>query len=352
MIRNPNVPISIFAIYTQFLVLNLHCSPSPNSMIDLLIEVLIKQVSKDEKEPSAETPKVQVKSLQLAKLSSDCKLKSDHLKDNVIGQKEVSGSDYAYLREDVELLKGSLNMCNYREELLRCEVDALKKGQAFKSDEQTTVLSCEEGHKQALKQLEKENSEIVEELQQWVEDGDKDNKTLEEIIEKNSDENVKLLAQISVMKKELKALAMENSTLKTDLKTKSTDLTSLRFQVATLEAEVSRFKTSELQFKSLKDETSSLIDKLEIQLDTFITESARVISGKDQELNKLSKEKSTAVGHLNHKLAAFMKEKARITSKNDEGKKELRDRKSKIIDQLNKRLVSNERKRHTQFREG
>ena len=128
-------------------------------MIDLLIEIVLKQVSKDEKEPLDETPEDKhVQSVDL----------SDH-RDDVIGQKEVSGRDYAYLREEVELLRGSLDMCNYREQLLRHEIDALKKGQAFTSDVQTVGLSCEEGHKQKLEQIEKENSEIVEELQQWVE---------------------------------------------------------------------------------------------------------------------------------------------------------------------------------------
>ena len=311
-------------------------------MIDLLIEIVLKQVSKDEKEPLDETPEDKhVQSVDL----------SDH-RDDVIGQKEVPGRDYAYLREEVELLRGSLDMCNYREQLLRHEIDALKKGQAFTSDVQTVGLSCEEGHKQKLEQIEKENSEIVEELQQWVEDGDQENQTLVEIVEKNSDENVKLLAQISVMKKELKALAMENNTLHSELETKSTSLKNLRFQVDILEAEVSRFKTSELEFKSLRDETSSLIDKLEVQLDTFINESARVISEKDQELNKLSEEKSTSVEQLNELLTALIQEKDRITSGNNEERKELRDRKSKIIDQLNKRLVCNELKRHNYFREG
>ena len=286
-------------------------------------------------------------------LSSGCKLQSDHRKE-VIGQMEasVSGGDYAYLREEVELLKGCLEMCNYREELLRRQVDALKKGQAFKSDVETVVLSSEDSRKQEIEQLEKQNSEIVEELQQWVEDGDKENKTLEEIIEKNSDENVKLLAQISVMKKELKALAKDNNALQTELVTKNTDLMSLRLQVDTLEAEISRFKTSELEFKSLRDETSNLIDKLEVQLDTFMNQSARVISEKDQELSKRNDEKSMAVEQLNDRLSALIKEKNSITSGNDEEKKKLKDRKSKIIDQLNKRLVSNKRKRHDYFREG
>ena len=82
-------------------------------------------------------------------------------------------------------------------------------------------LSCEGDHKQELEQLEKEHSEIVEELQQWVEDGDQKNKVFEEIIETTNEENVKLLVQISVMKKELKALQNENNTLQTKLETKS-----------------------------------------------------------------------------------------------------------------------------------
>ena len=54
-------------------------------MIDLLIEIVLKQVSKDEKEPLDETPEDKhVQSVDL----------SDH-RDDVIGQKEVSGRDYA-----------------------------------------------------------------------------------------------------------------------------------------------------------------------------------------------------------------------------------------------------------------
>lgn len=334
----------------------------------LHISYSYKQVSNDEKEPRNEKSKEQDKSVQSADFSSTCKVQRDHNPDGDITAMEipVSGgladntrSEYAHLREEVELLKGSLDLCNHREELLRRQVDGLKKGQAFKREVKTVLessagvsTSCEDKHKKEFEQLEKGHSEIVEELQQWIEDGDKENRILAATIEKNSDENVKLLAQISIMKKELKALAKENNTLQTELETKRTDLKSLRFQVDTLEAEVSRFKTSELEFKSLRDETSSLIDKLEVQLDTLINETTKIISEKDQELSKLNDEKSTAVDQLNDRLAACTKEKARIISENDEEKKELRDAKSKIVDQLNKRLVSNERKRHNYFREG
>ncbi|KAJ7365296.1 hypothetical protein OS493_005400 [Desmophyllum pertusum] len=51
----------------------------------------------------------------------------------------------------------------------------------------------------------------------------------------------------------------------------------LKLQVDALEAD----------FKSVKDETSTVVDQLEVQLDTFMTENARVISEKDKELNEL-----------------------------------------------------------------
>ena len=56
-----------------------------------------------------------------------------------------------------------------------------------------------------------------------MEDGDQENKTLEEIIDKTNEENVKLWVQISVMKKELRALESENNTLKTKLEMKTVD---------------------------------------------------------------------------------------------------------------------------------
>ena len=67
-------------------------------------------------------------------------------------------------------------------------------------------IRCEEDHKKELERIEKEHSEKVEELQQWVEDG-----------------NTRLLIQISVMKKELNALESVNRTLQTQLETKRVD---------------------------------------------------------------------------------------------------------------------------------
>ena len=85
-----------------------------------------------------------------------------------------------------------------------------------------------EQNNKAYEQLEKEHSEIVSELQQWIEDGDKKNKALEEVIEKTNEENVQLLIEVSVAKKEMKVLDTKNSALQSELATKRADVKRLR----------------------------------------------------------------------------------------------------------------------------
>ncbi|KAJ7374464.1 hypothetical protein OS493_007570 [Desmophyllum pertusum] len=102
---------------------------------------------KDDKESRYENTKVQDidQSAPSVDLSSACKVNredasedvnSDDNSCRVIGAKEVFVSGdvlentrrhYGHLREEVELLKGSLDLCHYREELLRGQVDALEK---------------------------------------------------------------------------------------------------------------------------------------------------------------------------------------------------------------------------------
>ena len=302
--------------------------------------------------------------------------------------------------------------------------------------------SCTEENKKELKELEKEHSEIEQELQEWVEDGDQNNRALEEIIEKTNEENVKLLVQNSAVKKELKALEKQNNTLQIELKNKRTVLKSLRgkehynerelrnlkrdlkrkeqsldnalvekqdllddieyldrslrdsqaanrllnvhikelkdmvkelhkrphygnlreevellkgsvdlrthkeellsVQVDALTAEVSHFKSCELDFKKLQDETSRLIDQLEVQLDIYINENMRIKLEKDTELNELKDGKSKVVDDLNGQLASLMDEHARLISEKEKELNELNDETSKIIDQLGDQLAQSE----------
>ena len=126
--------------------------------------------------------------------------------------------------------------------------------------------SCDEAHKKEIVQLEKEHSEIEEELQQWVEDENQKNKALEEIIEKTNEENVKLLGQISGMKKELKALEKVNNTLQDELKTKRTELKSLRVNEHYNERELRNLKRDlkrkELRLDNALAEKQELLDDI------------------------------------------------------------------------------------------
>ncbi|KAL9966328.1 hypothetical protein ACROYT_G024382 [Oculina patagonica] len=222
------------------------------------------------------------------------------------------------------------------------------------------VSSCEKIHKKELEQLVKENSEIIEELQLWVEDGDQENKTLEEIIEKSNEENVKLLVQISVMKKEMKDLQEKNDTLQNKLETKRADLNSLGCKVDALEKELAHFKTCELDYKKLedrlasltkenaritsekiqeinqlKDENSGVINQLEEQLATSMKENAKIMFEKDKELNeRLQEEKSRVFDQFKDRIASFMNENAKIISEKDKEMNELKKQKSKVIEQL------------------
>ena len=156
--------------------------------------------------------------------------------------------------------------------------------------------SCDEKHKKELAQLEKEHSEIEEELQQWVEDENQKNKALEEVIETTNEENAKLLAQISDMKKDLKALENENKTLQSELKTKKTDLKSLRANEHYHERELRNLKRDLKRKEQSLD--NALAEKQELLVDIEYLErslgdsqaATELLNGKINELKDMVKE--------------------------------------------------------------
>ena len=166
--------------------------------------------------------------------------------------------------------------------------------------------SCDEAHKKELVQLEKEHSEIEEELQQWIEDENQKNKALEVIIETSNEENVKLLGQISVMSKELKALEKENNTLQDELKTKRTDLKSLRVNEHYNERELRNLKRDlkrkQLSLDNALAEKQELLDDIEY-LEGALGDSqaaTELLNGKINELKDMAQElnKRPDHGHL------------------------------------------------------
>ena len=207
--------------------------------------------------------------------------------------------------------------------------------------------SSDEEHKKELVQLEKEHSELEEELQQWVEDENQNNKALEEIIETTSEENAKLLGQISVMKKELKALEKENNTLQDELKTKRTELKSLRVNEHYNERELRNLKRDlkrkELSLDNALAEKQELLDDIEylegsLGYSQAVTE---LLNGKINELKDMVKElnKRPDHGHLREdvellkgSLELFRGKEELLSSQVDELKSEVSNFKACELD--------------------
>ena len=178
--------------------------------------------------------------------------------------------------------------------------------------------SFEEDHTKEIEQLEKEHSEIEEELQLWVEDGDQENKTLEEIIEKTNEENVKLWVQITVMKKELEALRNENNTLQTKLETKMADAGNMlessnevctscdekhKKELAQLEKEHSEIEEELQQWVEDENQKTKALEEV---IETTNEENAKLlgqISGMKKDLKALENENKTLQTELKTKRA-------------------------------------------------
>ena len=122
-----------------------------------------------------------------------------------------------------------------------------------------------EMHDKEFGQLEKENSEVIEELQLWIDDGDQKNEALEQVLEKTNEENVNLLVQISVMQKELKDLERKNDSLQTELETKRVDMKRLSKNQYYMERELRNLK------RDLKRKEQNL-EELERNLNTALME--------------------------------------------------------------------------------
>ena len=82
---------------------------------------------------------------------------------------EASGHDYGYLREDVELLKGSLNLSRHQEELLKHQVHELKALKTLRDRNDELEGSCKEpdtNKEDPLDQMKYEFEEIIKQLKE------------------------------------------------------------------------------------------------------------------------------------------------------------------------------------------
>ena len=88
--------------------------------------------------------------------------------------------EYGHLREKVELLKGSLELSNQRETLLRCQVEGLEA-------EVSNFKHCEQALKSNLKTEKNEKSRIIEQLEKQLSTAENENARIIAELSKASD---------------------------------------------------------------------------------------------------------------------------------------------------------------------
>ena len=317
--------------------------------------------------------------------------RNDELNDTIKELKkaviENKRHQYGHLREEVELLNGSLELCNHREKLLRGQVGALET-------EVSRYKNCEQTFKSNLKTLNDEKSSIISHLKEQlataeientrmradlsrVSDKDKMRSELknentrvihqlEEQLTKLTEENSRLTTELSkaldkdnelaelkgntsrVIKQlehQLAELTKENSTLSTEISEKDQKIAVLRRENSSLNTELAKVSEKYHQLIGLRSETSSITNQKEDQLANLRKESSRLTT----ELSEAS-EKVKQLAELRKENSTLIMERSEILNK-DKELCELRGETSRVIKQLEDRLVEFRKENSTLNRE-
>ena len=288
---------------------------------------------------------------------------------------ENNRHQYGHLREEVELLNGSLELCNHREKLLRGHVGALET-------EVSRYKNCEQTFKSNLKTLNDEKSSIISHLKEQLATAEIENTRmradlsrvsdkdkmlselknentrvihqLEEQLTKLTEENSRLTTELSkaldkdnelaelkgntsrVIKQlehQLAELTKENSTLSTEISEKDQKIAVLRRENSSLNTELAKVSEKYHQLIGLRSETSSITNQKEDQLANLRKESSRLTT----ELSEAS-EKVKQLAELRKENSTLIMERSEILNK-DKELCELRGETSRVIKQLEDRLV-------------
>ena len=242
--------------------------------------------------------------------------------------------DYRHLREEVELLKGSLELSNQRETLLRCQVEGLKA-------DVSNFKHCEQALKSTLKTAENEKSRIVEQLEKQLSIADYENARMTAELSRETDkENL-----LSELKKE--NMRVEDQ------------INKLTKENSTLNAKLSKVSEKDNQMTELKSETTKVIKNLEDQLATLKEENDNLatelykVSEKDNKMTDLKSEMSATIKHLEDQVANLKKENHNLAtelcklSEKDNEMIELKDKTSRFMNQLEDQLAALKKKNST-----
>jgi len=244
--------------------------------------------------------------------------------------------DYGYLREEVEQLKGSLDLSKHHEEMLECQLDGLEKDFNNLRGRKEEIIS---NYKQQIFCLLKKNSKMEAELSK-LSDTSKD-ELCNELIMK--EEQTKILKQLQ---DQLGALEKDNSKLNEELN-----------------AQKMKSLGKEKDLSELKKETTRVIEQLQGQLFSLETENTRMtaelskVSEKDNQLNELKEEKARITVELEDQLSKLNKENSRLmaelsmASNKDKQLSELQDEKIKITVEFQTQLSKLEKEKSTMVAE-
>ena len=247
------------------------------------------------------------------------------------GEMDNKRHEYGHLREEVELLKGSLELSNQRKTLMRCQVEGLEA-------EVSNFKHCEQALKSNLKTEINEKSRIIEQLKKQLSAAE--------------NENARMIAELSRASDKEILLSEHKTENMSVIKQLQDQLNKLTKENSMLNAELSKVSENDNQMTELKSETTKVIKQLEDQVATLKKENNNLatelykVSEKDDKIAELKSEMSTIIKHLegqvtnlekeNHNLAT---ELCKLSEKNSE-MIELKDKTSKFMNELEDQLAA------------
>ena len=208
------------------------------------------------------------------------------------GNPQNDRHNYGYLREEVELLKGSLVLSKRQEKHLKCQLDGLEETLKTSKYKDEQVIR---GYKQQIVCLAEENSRIKIELSEMT--SNENDKQLREL----KDEQAMIMNQL---REQLATVQNDNSRLNA-------------------EANEEKLKVSDndRKVRELKEENARVIDQLHRELISLQDEKVKMtaelskVSNKENYLIELRDEKARFIAQFQKQLAKFENEKSKMVAK-------------------------------------
>ena len=279
---------------------------------------------------------------------------------NITIEELETTTTYGRLREEVELLKGSLGLSKHREEMLECQLHELKEDLNASRDKNAQIIN-----KQQVIFLAKENSRLKAKLSKIS--ANEKNEQLREL--KGDQERV-----IMQLRNQLSSAEQENSWFIELKAEKDRIIKQMRDQLASVEQENSklieklnaeklRVSQKEEQLDELKEEQARTVEKLQEQLVFLESENVRMtaelskVSEKDNQLKELKEVKARITAECQNQVAQLKKENAKITaelsraSENVNQLNQLQDHHTRIAVELQEQVANLEEENARMFAE-